>query len=165
MFAFGGGPSSQDNESLIEKLPIKEHLWEWGSLVAAACIGPAFLLVGYHIPGLIFGAAAGADFLLCALVVPLLVLAAGRMKFVTWQLAIISITLAVIGDNVRLNAGHRAEIAAVAYVFWASGTLLSSPVPIYFMLRPLTPSRRLIFSIMIALLAIALWCGVKRIAR
>jgi hypothetical protein len=143
--------------------PRGEHLREWTSLVAAIAIGPAFLLLGRHIPGLIFGAAASANILLCAIVVPLLTAAAGRFKFLAWQVAIISIALAVVGDNLRLNAIHRNEIPSVAYVFWAGGTLLSSPLPIYFLLKPLAPRQRYIVCIFIGAIALALWFGLKRI--
>ncbi|MBZ5722492.1 MAG: hypothetical protein LAO03_19295 [Acidobacteriia bacterium] len=143
--------------------PRGERLREWISLVAAVAIGPASLLIGYKIPGLIFGAAAGAGILLYALVVPLLTLAAGRLKFLAWQLAIISVVLAVIGDNLRLNAIHRSEIPSVAYVFWVVGTLLSSPLPIYFLLKPLVPRQRYIVGITIGAVAFVLWFGLKRI--
>lgn len=140
-----------------------QRLREWISLVAALAIGPAFLLIGYQIPGLIFGAAAGANIVLCAFVVPSLTLAAGRFKFLVWQVAVISIVLAVIGDNLRLNAIHRSQIPSLAYVFWAGGTLLSSPLPIYLLLRPLAPRQRYIVGITIGAAALALWFGLKRI--
>jgi hypothetical protein len=140
-----------------------DRLREWISLIVAVVIGPAFLLIGYRVPGLIFGAAAGAYILVCATVVPLLTLAAGRLKFLAWQIAIISIVLAVIGDNLRLNAIHRNEIPSTAYVFWASGTLLSSPLPIYFLLKPLALRQRYIVGIIIGATALALWFGLKRI--
>jgi hypothetical protein len=143
--------------------PTGEGLREWISCVAAIVIGPAFLLVGYHVPNLLFGAAAGADILVCAIVVPLLALAAGRLKFLAWQLAIISMVLAVIGDNLRLNAIHRSQIPSVAYVFWAGGTLLSSPLPIYLLLKPLALRQRYIVGIIIGVVAVALWFGLKRI--
>lgn len=140
-----------------------QRLREWIVLVAAVAIGPAFLLIGYQIPGLVFGAAAAADVLLCAIVVPLLTLAAGRLKFLVWQLAIISIVLAVIGDNLRVNAINRSQIPSVAYVFWAGGTLLSSPLPIYFLLKPLALRQRFIVGIIVGAIALALWIGIKRI--
>lgn len=143
--------------------PTGDHLREWISLIAAVAIGPTFLLIGYHVPGLIFGAAAGAYILLCATVVPLLTLAAGRLKFLAWQIAIISIVLAVIGDNLRLNAIHRDEIRSAAYVFWAGGTLVSSPLPIYFVLKPLAPRQRYIVGVIIGAIALGLWFGLKRI--
>lgn len=141
----------------------REGLREWISFVAAIAIGPAFLLIGYQVPSLIFGAAAGASILLCAIVVPLLTFAAGRLKFIAWQLAIISIVLAVIGDNLRENAIHRSEIPSMAYVLWAGGTLLSSPLPIYFLLKPLALRQRYIVGIIIGATALALWFGLRRI--
>jgi hypothetical protein len=140
-----------------------EALREAVSLAAALAIGPAFLLAGHRIPGLMLGAAAGAYILICSVVVPLLTIAAGRLKFVVWQLAIISIAAAVVGDNLRLNAIHRSEIPSVAYVLWAGGTLLSSPLPVYFLLKPLAPRQRYIVSMLIGAVALALWLGLKRI--
>lgn len=151
------------NNGLTNTSPTGQRVREWGSLIAAAAIGPTFLLLGYHVPGLVFRTAAGADIFLCALIVPALVFVAGRRKFVAWQLAIISITLAVLGDNIRLNAIHHGEILEMAFVFWATGTLLSSPVPMYFLLKPLTPRWRILVSIMIGLIALSLWLGLKRI--
>jgi len=136
---------------------------EWITLAGAVAIGPAFLLIGYRIPGLVFGATTIANALLCAVVVPLLTVAAGRFKFLAWQTAVISITLAVVGDNVRLNAIQRNEILSVAYVFWAAGTLLSSPFPIYLLLKPLAPRQRYIAFVLIGLIALALWLGIKKV--
>src|SRR5881296_2722705 len=139
------------------------HLLNWMSVVAAIAIGPVFLSIGYAIPGLTFGTAAATYFLCCAIVVPLLTLVAGRLKFSTWQLAIVSFTFTVIGDNLRLGSMHRNEIVWVTYVFWAIGTLLSSPLPIYFLLRPLPRRRRYVFGIAIAAVGLALWLLLKRI--
>ncbi len=143
--------------------PKGEYLREWISLVAAIAIGPAFLLIGCQVPGLIFRAAAGAYILFCVIVVPLLIFAAGRWRFVVWQLAIISMVFAVIGDDVRVNAIFRSEIPSVAFVFWAGGNLLSSPLPAYFLLKPLAPRHRYIVGIIVGLVALALWLGIKRI--
>jgi hypothetical protein len=134
---------------------------DWISLVAALAIGPVSL-IGYEIPGLIFGAAAAFYFLYCAIVVPLVTFIAGRLKFLTWQLAIISLTLTVVGDNLRLGPMPSSEIARVAFVLWTSGTLLSSPVPIYFLLRPLTWRQRCVSGVVIAAVSFALWLGLKR---
>jgi hypothetical protein len=147
----------------MEISPMGGRLQEWLGVVAAIAIGPAFVLIGNRVPGLIFGAAAGAYFLLCAIIVPLLTLAAGRLKFLAWQLAIVSVVLAVIGDNLRLNAIHRTEIPSTAFVFWASGTLLSSPVPIYFVLKPLPLRQRYLGGIIIVAIALGLWFGIKRV--
>jgi hypothetical protein len=147
----------------MKSYPAREPLREWICLITAIAIGPAFLIIGNYIPGFIYRAAAGAAILLCVIVVPLLTLAAGRLKFLVWQLAIISIALAVIGDNLRLHAIFRSEILPVTYVFWAGGTLLSSPLPIYFLLKPLALRQRCIVGIVIASITLALWFGLKRI--
>lgn len=131
----------------------------------AIALGPLFLRAGYAIPGVVFGAAGGAYILCCLFVVPLLILGAGRLKFVIWQLATLSLSVAVIADNLRLNAIRRSDIGSVFYVFWALGTLLSSPLPIYFLLRPMPVRQRYIAGIAIAAAAVALWLGLKRITR
>ena len=138
------------------------NLREWIRLIAAIAVGPVFLLVGYR-ARLVFAPAAAAYILVCVLIVPLLTVAAGRFRFPAWQLAIISVDLSVIGDNLRLNAIHRSEIPSTAFVLWAGGTLLSSPLPVYFLLKPLAPRRRWIVGIMITLTVLLLWLTIKRI--
>jgi hypothetical protein len=135
---------------------------DWIILVAAIAIGPVFIKIGYA-AGLVYGTAALAYFLCCLIVVPALTILGGRLKYFTWQLAIMSLTFAVIGDNLRLNAINRSEIPRVAFAFWAMGTLLSSPAPTYFLLRGLKPRQRYVAGIAIAALALALWVGLKRI--
>jgi hypothetical protein len=122
-----------------------------------------FVLIGYSIPGFVFGAAAAGYIICCAIVVPLLVLLSGRLKFWAWQFAIASLTLAVLADNVRLKSLHQSQIGAVAYTFWAIGTLLSSPLPVYFLLRSMAPQRRYVLGIVIVVIIVGLWIGIKRI--
>lgn len=136
---------------------------DWISLCAAIFLGPVLLGIGSAIPGLIYGAAAMYYFLCCVIIVPMLVLIADRLKIWTWQIAIGSLTLTVIG-NPR-NEIHRSEVATVTFVFWAIGILLSSPVPIYFLLRSSEPRQRYIFGIAMAAIAFALWIGIKNITR
>lgn len=138
------------------------RLREWTSVAAAAAIGPVFVIAGYS-AGLAFGAGAVGLVLLCVFIVPVLTFAADRLKFLAWQLAIVSIVLAVVGDNLRLNAIHRGEIPSVAFGFWAGGTLLSSPLPIYFLLKPLSSRQRYIVGIMIIAVIVALSLSLKRI--
>jgi hypothetical protein len=58
---------------------------------------------------------------------------------------------------------YGSEIPSLAYVFWAGATLLSSPLPIYFLLKPLALRQRYIASMIIGAIALALWLGIKRI--
>jgi len=136
---------------------------EWIGFAAAIALGPGFLFIGDRIPGLIFGAAAGAYILVCLIVVPLLTIAAGRLKFFVWQAATISLALSVIVDNVRINAMHGSEILSATYVFWAFGSLLSSPVPIYFILKPLDSRHRYMACVFIGTIALLLWLGVRHV--
>jgi hypothetical protein len=55
------------------------------------------------------------------------------------------------------------EIAGVVFVLWVSGTLLSSPLPVYLLLRPMPSRKRYIASIAVAAAALALWFGMKKI--
>jgi hypothetical protein len=140
-------------------------LVEWISLVAAVAAGPAFLLVGYHVSGLVFRAAAGAGLIVFILVVPLLVALAGALRFIVWQVAIASMTVTVIADDLRLHAMHQSEIAPTTFVFWAAGTLLSSPLPIYLFLKGLRGRERYLACILIAVIATALWFGIEAVTR
>jgi hypothetical protein len=133
---------------------------EWIALAAAVSLGPLFLLIGYQL-GLVFGAAGAAYFLVCILFVPLFVIAAGRRKVLVWQVAILSLTLTNIADSIRLNAIHKSEIYSEFYVFWALGTLLSLPVPVYFTLKPLARLYRYVACVLIGAIAVALWLGIK----
>jgi hypothetical protein len=121
-----------------------------------------FLVAGYSL-GLIYASAAIFFVICCAVAVPLFVVGAGRLKYFVWQLGVASLTLSVIGDNVRSRAILRSEIPRIAFVFWALGTLSSSPVPICFLLMPMTRRRRFLAGTVLAALALALWIGLKRI--
>jgi uncharacterized membrane protein len=141
------------------------HVRNWGSLLVALALGPTFIVFGYQGHALVFRAAAGAWILLCAFVVPALAIVAGRFKFLAWQAAIISITLSVIWDNLRLNALQQNDILSLVFVSWAGGSLLSAPVPIYFALRALSPRQRYIVGAVIAVVALLLWLSIKTITR
>ncbi len=114
--------------------------------------------------GLAFGVGGFLYIVCCAVVVPLFIFGAGRFKLVAWQLGVASLALSVIGDNIWNHAILRDEIPRVVFLFWALGALSSSPVPVYFLLKPLTPRRRYIAGAVIAGVAIALSLGLKKIA-
>ena len=139
-------------------------LRDWISLVAAVAVGPASLKIGYAM-GLIYAAAALEYFFFCAIVVPSLTFIArsDRFKIVTWPLAIASLTVTVIADDLRLGSMPRSEIVSVMYVFWTMGILLSSPLPIYLLLRPLQRRQQNIALIVIGAVALAMWIALKRI--
>jgi len=145
--------------------PTHFHLRDWITVIAvlaAIGFGPAFLQI-VNACNMGFGVGGIFAFLCFICVVPVLTFAAGPLKFLAWQLAIISLTVTVIQDNFRLDAMNTWEVPRVAYVFWATGTLLSSPLPAYFFLRSMAPRKRFIFGIAIASVSIAMWLGVKRI--
>jgi hypothetical protein len=131
--------------------------------VGAIAIGPMFLVAGYSL-GLVFASAAIFYVICSVFAVPLFVVGSGRLRYLVWQLGVASLTLSVIGDDIRSHAILRSEIPRVAFVFWALGTLSSSPVPICFLLMPMTRRRRFVAGTVLAAVALALWIGIKRIA-
>jgi hypothetical protein len=74
-------------------------------------------------------------------------------------------TATVIADDLRLHALHQSEIAPTAFVFWATGTLLSSPLPLYLFLKALSSRERYLACILIAVIATALWFGIEAATR
>jgi hypothetical protein len=137
-------------------------LLPWLSVVAAIAIGPVFIYMGYAM-GLVYGAAGLAYLFCCAAIVPLVTAIAGRIWFFSWQLAVASLTCALIRDDLRLNSIHGREITSVAYGFWAFGTLLSSPLPIWLVLHPLKPRQRYVVGVAIVGVGLAIWFGITRI--
>jgi hypothetical protein len=139
-------------------------LLPWLSVAAAIAIGPIFVCVGYAMR-LVYGLAALAYFFCCAAIVPLITAIGGRIWFLSWQLAIVSLVAAVIEDNLRLNAIHGREIVSVAYGFWAIGAVLSSPLPIFLLLHPLKPRQRYIVGAGVAAVGLAIWFGMAKIVK
>jgi hypothetical protein len=129
------------------------------SVLGALAIGPLVLAFGYS-QRFMFGVAALYYFLVCAAIVPLLTFAGGRLKFVVWQLAVLDLALSVVGDDLRGGMRmHARELLGVVYGFWFMGTLLSSPLPVYFILVRL-PRRRLFVGILaIGVITAALFLG------
>jgi hypothetical protein len=135
---------------------------DWIGLVAAIASGPIFVQIG-HALGVVFGAAALLYFLWCAIVVPVPVLIASRLKFVVWQLGIASLIFAAINDDLQSGSFRMREMRGFVFVSWAMGALLSSPVPVYFFLQPLSTRWRLVFGVAIAAVGLALWFGISKI--
>src|SRR5579863_1854338 len=111
--------------------------------VGLACVlaiaqGPLCILAGYSLH-LIYGSAAVFFLLWCALILPWIIVLSRDFKIFIWQLAVVCLALSVIGDNLRIGAINSLELLRVAFVFWAVASLLSSPVPIYALLRSMTP--------------------------
>jgi hypothetical protein len=117
---------------------------EWMSIPASISIGPLFLLLGYE-TNLMFGAAAGMYFLICAGPVPLLVAFAGRFRFLVWQLAALSLAISVVIDDLRVEANvgaHLKEYAGIALGFWAIASVLSAPLPIFLIFQMVRARKR-----------------------
>jgi len=123
-----------------------QRMRDWLSVAGAIAIGPAFQVTGYA-GNFVFGAAAYFYFWVCACVIPLLVWSALRLRIAVWQIAVLSMALSVVGDNLRLHAIRGREMLQVGYGFWVLGTLLSSPFPLYLLLRPLPRGRKILAGI------------------
>ena len=97
-------------------------------LPVAILLGTAFgyfsILAGYG--GILIGGLYGI------LIVPLLVVyAADQRKILIWQACIIPFALCVVIENARLGALGKTEGFVVFYMFWAIGTVISSPAPVF----------------------------------
>lgn len=143
-------------------MPANDRVRDSFACVLAVAQGPLCVLAAYSMH-LLYGSAAVFFFLWCALVLPWVIVLSRNVRILIWQLAVVSLTLSVIGDNLRIRAINNRDLLRVTFVFWAVGCLLSSPVPIYRLLRSMTPRNRLIFGFAIVLTGVALWLGVKRI--
>jgi hypothetical protein len=98
------------------------------ALLVAILLGTAFgyfsILAGYG--GTVIGGFYGI------LIVPLVVVyVADQRKILIWQACIIPFALCVVVENARLGALAIAGAFAVFYIFWAVGTVISSPVPLF----------------------------------
>jgi hypothetical protein len=108
------------------------ELVQWLSIAAGIAIGPLFLLLGYR-TNLMYGAAAYVYLLVCIAAIPPIVALGGRFRFLVWQLAAVSLALSIVVDDLRAEANplaHLKEFAGVAFGFWLTATVLSSPLPI-----------------------------------
>jgi hypothetical protein len=151
-------------EPYDQRVKLTDVQRSWIGIVAAVANGPVSLKLGYALH-LMYAVLPSGIFFSCLVAVPFLTLIARshRMKILTWQLAIASLTLTAIADNLRLGPVPRGEIITIAYVFWSMGILLSSPLPIYPLLRPLQRQQQKIAFIVIAAVALAMWVTFKRI--
>lgn len=118
--------------------------FEWLSIPASISIGPLFLLLGYEM-NLMFGAGAAIYFAICLSVVPLVVAFGGRFRFLVWQLGALSLALSVVIDDLRVEANpgaHLKEYAGVGLAFWAIASVLSAPLPIFFIFQMVHARKR-----------------------
>jgi len=94
------------------------------AILLASAFGYFSVLAGYGGP--LIGAFYGI------LVVPLVVVyVADRRKILVWQACIIPFALYVVVENARLGALGIAGSLGIFCVFWAAGTLISSPAPVF----------------------------------
>ena len=143
-------------------MPINERTRDRLAFVLAVVQGPLYALVSNRM-NLVYGAAGAFFFLWCALVLPCVIGLSRNFRFIVWQLAVVSVILSGLGESLGLEPFKQRAMLKVIFVFWAVGSLLSSPVPIYTLLRPMTLRNRFIFGFGIILVGVALWLGVKRI--
>jgi hypothetical protein len=85
-----------------------------------------------------FSSLAGYGWLVVAapyaiLVIPCIVVyVADQRKMLVWQVCILSYALYVLADNWRIRGLGRLEAVKIVLLFWALGTVASSPAPIFF---------------------------------
>jgi hypothetical protein len=109
------------------------------SIPAALALGPITLFLGYKM-NLVFGVAAWYFFLVSLTAIPVVIALAGPFRFLVWQLAALSLAVSIAVDDLRLEAAplsHLREYAGVGLVIWAIATILSSGLPIIFLVQKL----------------------------
>jgi hypothetical protein len=117
---------------------------EWLSVATAVAIGPVFMVGGYQM-NLAYGAGGAVYLLVCATVVPVLVVFGGRFRSVVRQLAAVSLALSVFVDNFRLEAdpfGHLKELTGIGFLFWLMTSVVSGPVPLAYFVHHLTSRKK-----------------------
>lgn len=97
------------------------------------------------------------------LIIPLIANIADHRKFVVWQVCILSSVLCTLGMIWRVDPSPKLELVKVGFVFWAMGTILSSPAPVYWFLLRFDKSRRIILLIPVAVGVVVLFVLVKLI--
>jgi hypothetical protein len=91
---------------------------------------------------------------------------ADEQKLLVWQVSVLTFVLCVLGNSIigrgqmPWNVGVR-----VVFVFWALGTILSSPAPVYWFLRRRRGRTRYYAATIIAVVTIVLLLLVHRITR
>jgi hypothetical protein len=116
----------------------------WLSVAAAMAIGPAFMVVGYQM-NLAYGAGGAVYMMVCAGGVPMVIIFAGRLRYVAWQLAAVSFALSIFIDNLRMDGdplGHIRQLMGVGVMFWLASSALSGPLPLALFLVGLQRRRR-----------------------
>jgi len=130
------------------------------ALPVAILLGTAFgyfsTLTGYG--GLLIGGFYGI------LIVPLVVaFLADQRKLLVWQACIIPFALWVIVENARLGALGIAGAFGVFYIFWAVGTVISSPVPLFlYWKRSKGRGGRQVWWLFLGLVLVGLICSLWR---
>jgi hypothetical protein len=138
---------------------------DWIALITALAIGPMFIPICGLIPGISFASAMGFFFIYCAIGIPLVTVIAKRWRIATWQIACASIAITYFFSGVRDTNLDRVDVGHGTYIVWVVAVFLSSPVPIFLLLRPLQARWRIFFGIVIGSVAAALVAGIKIIRR
>jgi hypothetical protein len=73
---------------------------------------------------------------------------------------VLSLIITVTVDDLHTGLRSR-ELVGFCFAGWAVGSLLSAPLPVYLLLRPMTARRRWLWGSVIAGFALALWYGVN----
>ena len=100
------------------------------------------------------------------LVIPLVVtFLADQRKLLVWQACILSLVLYVLAYDSRLGWMGWSVTLKVAFVFWAIGTIFSSPVPASIFLRRFRGRSKYVAVTAAILFLAALWTVVWRATR
>lgn len=80
------------------------------------------------------------------LVVPIIVGISERLYLVTWQVCILASVVCLMLGIWRVGGGESSfELSKAAFVFWAVGTILSSPAPLWRLWLRTEKSKRVVF--------------------
>jgi hypothetical protein len=129
------------------------------ALIVAVGVGVGFAYLS-ELAGFAWLAVAGPYTIL---VIPCIVIfLADQRKLLVWQVCVLSSIFYV---RMKLGGMGKTDTLKMMFVFWALGTILSSPAPAYFYLRRFKGRTRYLAAAAMVVLAVVLWLLVKKITR
>jgi hypothetical protein len=129
------------------------------ALIVAVGLGVGFAYLS-ELAGFAWLAVAGPYTIL---VIPCIVIfLADQRKLLVWQVCVLSSIFYV---RMKLGGMGKTDTLKMMFVFWALGTILSSPAPAYFYLRRFKGRTRYLAAAAMVVLAVVLWLLVKKITR
>ena len=95
--------------------------------------------------------------------VPFIAYISDGRRFLVWQVCILTSVACLIGGILSVGGETFFDVLQPAFVFWATGTILSSPAPIHWFFRKVDKSKRIILLVPIAVSIVVLYLMVKLI--